>query len=243
MKVYLAGDNGCHWIKDNFFDFYRLESYLSIGNRKNHIAKYKDFILDSGIFSFLNGKDTSKVDWEKYTIDYADFVKMHSIKNYVEIDIDKMVGLDNVEKLRQILNKRVGWKCLPVWHMNRGYDKWLEICRDYDYICFGAFLTDGLKENKYNCILKFLADAKKENCKVHGLGFTNFKWLKVLKFYSVDSSSWTVGNRFGSLSKFTGDKIINIHRPKDTRLVHKSSLANHNFQEWIKYVEYADKYL
>ncbi len=244
MKVYLAGECYNIWEEKNFFDFYRLDSYLSIKKKKENTKRYKDFILDSGIFSFLNGKSTKGVDWEKYMTEYADFVRENKIKNYVEIDVDQMIGLKEVEKLRLKLNKRVGWKCMPVWHINRGYDKWLEICRDYEYICFGAFLTDGLARSKFEKIKKFLNDSEKEKCKVHGLGFTNFTWLPHLPFYSVDSSSWTVGNRFGSISKFLtdekGTRIKNISRPQGSKIKDHRKLANHNFDEWLKFQKYAD---
>ena len=75
-------------------------------------------------------------------------------------DIESVIGLEETEKLRKRLEKRVGWKSIPVWHMNRGYDKWIEICKEYDYVCFGAFLTDGLKESKFYMIEQFLNDAK-----------------------------------------------------------------------------------
>jgi len=58
MKIFLAG-SGWHklWVDENFFDFYRLESYHYIAKEEiKHINKYKSFILDSGAFSYLNGK-------------------------------------------------------------------------------------------------------------------------------------------------------------------------------------------
>ena len=244
MRVFLAGSGQKPWENINFFNFYRLSSYEYLKKDSKEIKllkNFKDFILDSGIFSFLNGKDTKNVDWEKYMNDYADFVRENKIKNYVEMDIESLIGLEETEKLRARLEKRVGWKCIPVWHMNRGYDKWLEICKDYDYVCFGAFLTDGLKESKFHMIEQFLKDAKKYNCKVHGLGFTNFKWLPKLHFYSVDSSSWTVGNRFGSIEKFEDNKIKHIKRPVGTSIKEHDKLAWHNFKEWVKYQKWADK--
>ena len=243
MKVFLAGEGGKPWLKENFFNFYRLHSYEYLKKEPEEVAilkKYDDFILDSGIFSFLNGKNTKNVNWEKYMQDYADFVRENKIKNYVEMDIESVIGLEETEKLRKRLEKRVGWKSMPVWHMNRGYDKWLEICKEYDYVCFGAFLTDGLSESKYPIIKKFLDDAKKHNCKVHGLGFTNFKWLPKLPFYSVDSSSWTIGNRFGSIWKYENGKVKHLKRPEGTRISDGTKLAKHNFYEWIKFKKWAD---
>jgi hypothetical protein len=241
MKIFLAGENGLPFLKKNFYDFYRLDSYIYMKNRPYKINNFKDFILDSGIFTYLNGKTTKNIDWEKYVFEYSNFIIKHKIKNYIEVDIDKIVGLKEVENLRYKLEKKVGYKCMPVWHLNRGYDKWLEICNDYDYICFGAFITDGLSSKKYIGIKRFLTDAKKNNCKVHGLGFTNFKYLKHLKFYSVDSTSWVSGNRYGHICNFDGNKIINTKRKKGQRIKNTNLLAWHNFIEWVKFSNYAEK--
>ena len=139
-----------------------------------------------------------------------------------------------------ILEKRVGWKSIPVWHTNRGYDKWLEIVKDYDYVCFGSFLTDGCKRSKYPLIAKFLSDASKQNCKVHGLGFTSMEFLKKLKFYSVDSSSWTAGNRFGITYLFKKNTLQLQTKKPNTRVKNQRALAHHNFFEWVKFSKYAD---
>jgi len=246
MKIYLAGEGYKPFLSDEFYDFYRLASFTYIQKDKVEITaipKFKDFILDSGIFTYLNGKDPTKVDWDEYLHRYAAFVRENQIKNYVELDIDKAIGLAAVEKLRSRLNKMVGWDCIPVWHFGRGYDKWLEVCKDYSYVCFGAFLTDGLDKNKYPYITQFLNDAKKNNCKVHGLGFTVFDWLKKLPFYSVDSSSWTAGNRYGHACAFRRDRVLNVGKPIGHKVADHRKLASHNFYEWIKFSQYTENTL
>ena len=246
MRVHLAFSNAYFLKEIEKKNIYGLYSYHYIKKDKQLLATintWKGFILDSGIFTYLNGLDGSKVDWNDYVDDYADFVRENKIKNYVEVDVDTLIGLEAVERLRERLENRVGWKCIPVWHMNRGYDKWLELCKDYDYICFGAFITDGLNPSKYKAIKKFLLDAKKENCKVHGLGMTSFDWLKELKFYSVDSSSWSSGHRYGTISRFEKDRIKVYPKPKELKFKDYKIVARHNLREWIKFVEYAENNL
>ena len=233
---------GLPWKKRGVFDFYRLDSFLTIVPDEQP-SRYRDFILDSGIFSYLNGKNTDNVDWEKYVDDYAKFVLEKRIKNYVEVDVDKIVGLSEVERLRKRLEARVGWKSMPVWHINRGYDKWLEICRDYDYVCFGAFITDGLSKSKYLMVPKFISDAARLGAKVHGLGFTDFKWMPKLHFYSVDSSSWVSGNRYGHVFKYNNGKVDIIKRPPNHKMTNLEELAWHNFTEWMLFSNYAESHL
>jgi len=222
---------------------YGLYSYHYMKTNKDLLTSFmnfKEFMLDSGIFTYLNGKDGRSVDWEKYTYDYAQFIKKHQIKNYVEVDIDKIIGLKEVERLRNKLEDMVGWKSIPVWHMNRGYDKWLEICRDYDYVCFGAFITDNLKQANYRYIPKFLQDASKNNCKVHGLGITHFEWLKKLRFHSVDSSSWIAGMRWGYVEQFSGDGIKRTFIPDGKVFKTSYDVRLHNLNQWVKYVQWAE---
>lgn len=245
MKVFLVAGTG--YFTKGIYDFFCLKSYHYMSDAQGAEAHlYKDFILDSGIFTMLSSSDEKKVaniDWDEYAFKYANFVKRHKIRNYVEIDVDKFIGLAEVERIRRALDKQVGWKCMPVWHYGRGWDKWLEVCRDYDYVCFGAFLTDGLPKNKYKFIPKFLEEAKKRGCRIHGLGYTAMEGLKKYKFYSVDSSTWTVGNRFGSMFQFKNGQILVHKRPPTTRIGDQKKLAISNFQEWKKFSEYADRNL
>ena len=89
---------GLPWKKRGVFDFYRLDSFLTIVPDEQP-SRYRDFILDSGIFSYLNGKDTANVDWEKYVDGYAKFVLEKRIKNYVEVDVDKIVGMNTKKQV------------------------------------------------------------------------------------------------------------------------------------------------
>jgi hypothetical protein len=246
MNVHLAfgGTNLLEFIDTR--KLFGLYSYHYVKKNKallSTIHNWKEFILDSGIFTYLNGLDSKNVDWNDYVDKYAEFVRENNIRNYVEVDVDTLIGLEGVERLRERLENRVGWKCIPVWHMNRGYDKWLEICRDYSYVCFGAFITDGLKPSKYMAIKKFLYDAKKENCKVHGLGMTSMSWLRELKFHSVDSSTWTSGNRYGEVHIFEKDIIKKYRKPRDLKFKNGQLVAKNNLIEWTKFVEYAENNL
>lgn len=245
MKVFLVGQSE-YIYKNKIFDFYCLMSYHYLTPKRSKVIhEFRDFILDSGIFTYLSAKSKVKtdIDWYEYARKYADFVKRYAIRNYVEIDIDRFVGLAEVERLREYLNKTVGWKCMPVWHIDRGWDKWIEICHDYPYVCFGAFITDGLAKNKYHYIPQFLNEARRHGTKVHGLGFTSMAGLRRYKFYSVDSSTWTIGNRYGSVFRFRNGAIEVTKKGAGQRIGDQGALAVHNLTEWIKFSNYAERNL
>lgn len=233
-------------------DCYGLFSYHFCRISKDLIGykdRFKGFILDSGVFSYLKGdkvrgeRDNQNVDWEKYVDEYANFVIQNKVKNYVEVDVDQMIGYDLVTKLTEKLEKKVGHKCMPVWHMNRGYDNWLKIVHDYDYVCFGAFLTDNLDQSKFPMIKQFLSDAKKSQCNVHGLGLTTDKWLHKLPFYSVDSSTWIAGCRYGYLHYFDKGYIKIQHKKPNQKFIDQERVMMNNINEWRKFAKYCEQKL
>lgn len=242
MKVHLAGDGGKPWIKDNFFKFNRLESFCYITSERHLIQNYNVFLLDSGAFTFMSSLKSGTVNWDDYIGRYADFINEYNVKYFFELDIDVIVGIKEVERLRNKLESLTNKKCIPVWHKSRGKDYWLKMVKDYDYVAIGGIVTREIKPSEYKYFTWLLNEAKKENCKVHGLGFTNLTGLHKYPFYSVDSTSWLSGNRFGSVSYFNGETIITKNKEQGQR-VKTNEVAKHNFYEWIKFAEYAEKYL
>lgn len=156
-------------------------------------------IIDSGAHSFQKGK---KVDWEKYTEQYANFIKVFDRKNvagYFEMDVDNIIGYDKVLELRKVLES-VSNKIIPVWHKNRGIDEYKKMCKDYagKVVAITGFKNEDIKDEQY---LMFLKYAKKYNCKVHCLGMTRKKVLDAVPFDFVDSSSWKQQSIYGRIGK------------------------------------------
>ena len=245
MKMFLAG------IQGKAKDFvigkekpYILESFFYIKEQNDWIIKmrpfFKNFILDSGAFTYLNGAKGT-INWDVYIEQYAEFINKHKIELFIELDIDPVVGLPEVERLRNKLEKLTKKKCIPVWHKSRGLEYWKQMCKNYDYVAIGGIVTNEIKNNQYDIFYPLLKIAKENNCKVHGLGFTNLNGLKKYKFYSVDSTAWLYGNRGGFLYMFNGFSIDKIH-PKGMRLKGREA-AIHNFTEWVKFSNYAENNL
>jgi hypothetical protein len=112
------------------------------------------------------------------------------------------------------------------------------MCKNYDYIAIGGIVTKEISSKNYDIFTHLLKIAKENNCKVHGLGFTNLEGIKKYKFHSVDSTAWLYGNRGGFLYKFNGETMLKI-APKNMRLKAKEA-AIHNFNEWVKFSNYAE---
>lgn len=223
---------------------FMLESFYSIEDWEIKEIKTKElFLLDSGAFTFMNNFK-GKVNWDEYIEKYASFINKYNIKYFFELDIDVLVGIKEVEKLRNKLEKLTNKKCIPVWHKSRGLEYWKNLTKNYDYVAIGGIVTKEIKLKDYKYFIPLLKIAKENNCKVHGLGFTNLRLLSKYHFYSVDSTSWKSGNRFGILYKFDGKTLKQIKKGKNQKIINPCYLGdNHNLKEWIKFQKYADKYL
>jgi len=182
------------------------------------------------------------VNWDKYIESYAKFINNHNVKLFMELDIDSVVGIKEVERLRNKLERLTNKQCIPVWHRSRGKEYWLRMIKEYDYVAIGGIVTKEIKSSEYKYFHWFIQQAHKNNCKVHGLGFTNLKGIKEYKFDSVDSTSWLSGNRFGAIYKFNGKTMEKISKQPGQR-AKTTDAAMNNFKEWVKFTIYADKYL
>lgn len=216
MKIFLSGSeaspdkrdairylvsNGAklHW---NLMSYYYLRSDMQYAEQIRDLSE--GIMIDSGAHSFQKGK---KVDWEEYTHAYARFIKdfdRNNVVGYFEMDVDNIIGYENVLKLRRILETESGQGCrkiIPVWHKNRGIENFKSMCRDYTgrTIAITGFKNEDVKDGQYAMFLKYAWGA---GCKVHCLGMTRRAILDKVPFDYVDSSSWAqsaiygrVGNR------------------------------------------------
>tara|TARA_R100000951_G_C2653560_1_gene185303 strand:- start:17109 stop:17843 length:735 start_codon:yes stop_codon:yes gene_type:complete len=244
MKIYLAGGGWEKrlWMKDNFFDFYRLHTFYDIAPHEAEvISRYKGFLLDSGAFSFFGGKT---VNWDDYVGEYIAFINKYNVKLFFELDIYAIVGVKKTEEIRTRLIKETGRKPIPVFHKRLGIDYYKMFCEQFKYIAISA---SGMYESKWTRqepqrLKKMIQYANSKGVKVHGLGYTKLSNLAEMPFYSVDSTSWLSGNRFGGIYEFNGTGFNKHMKPVGKR-VKTQSTAEQNFYEWVKYQKYADKML
>ena len=247
MNIYLAGE---HPVKNgqyaNWNDINILESFYYL--RKNAqfprlIKTFGNFLLDSGTFTFLSSGKS--VDFEAYLEEYAAFIKKWGVKNFFELDIDPIVGIKEVERMRTKLIDATGRKPIPVWHKNRGKEYFIEMCKNYPYVAIGGIVTKEFPIRVYEKMFPwFITTAHKYNCKIHALGYTHIKGLYTYKFDSVDSTAWLYGNCGGFLYKFDigNNAMRQINIPAGKRLKPREAAA-HNFSEWIRFMKYARIYL
>ncbi len=248
MKVFLAGTQGRKFgfIKDKK-GLYLLESFYYLNDNNIGIYKNHNFLLDSGAFTYMNSQKEHKTNWDEYISNYANFINKHDIEHFFELDIESIVGLKEVERLRYKLEKLTNKQCIPVWHKSRGKDYWLRMIKDYKYVAIGGIVTKEIKPSEYRFFPWFLNEAKKQGCKVHGLGFTNMKGLRKYPFYSVDSTTWVSGQKFAKIQVFNGRDFDNYQPLREggnnQRGINPEERLQHNFNEWVKFQKYAEHHL
>ena len=202
--------------------------------KKDYLDRYmnyvktqcKDFILDSGAFSMLSGSKNKESFLEKldsYVTEYIDFIKKYDIKNFIELDIDKIIGYEKVKQIREKIEKETNKKSIPVFHLTRGIEEYKKIIKNYPYVCIGGIAIKDIKKKDYKKIFPTLLKmAKLQNCKVHGLGFTASN-VNEFDFYSVDSSSWKTSIRYALIGIFNNKKrIITYKKFSKTKKINKN---------------------
>lgn len=246
MKICLACPSSRKFLLNDYTHCrYMLESFFYVTDWLIPVIKQCDFfLLDSGAFTFMNNSKNA-VDFDEYLTRYIEFINKHDIQYFFELDIDAIAGLKEVERLRKRLEMETCKKCIPVWHRSRGKEKFITMCKEYDYVAIGGIATKEIKPNEYKYLKWFIDTAHSYNCKIHGLGFTNLQGLYIYNFDSVDSTSWVGGSKFDKLYHFNGMGISQVatgnrRRRKD---ISADNINRHNFYEWVKFQKFADMYL
>ena len=242
MNLYLAESGGLleAYIPEKLFDganilqsFYYADDFTS----KVIIPNCKRFMLDSGAYSFMAGKKS--VNWNEYVEKYCQFIRANNVQHYFELDIDSIIGFEQVLEIRKTLEQKTGVKPIPVWHRSRGYNSFLKDAESFPYIAIGGIVTKEIAQKDYPIFSKLIKDAHDRNAKIHGLGFTNLRGITQYHFDSVDSTAWVSGNRFGAIYRFDGTTMKKIGKPEGCR-VKSSKAAINNFLEWKKFAQYAE---
>lgn len=153
-----------------------------------------DVFADSGAFTAM----TRGV--EITSREYGDWLKRwgHWFSAYSNLDVigDAERTWQNQQELESL-----GLRPVPCFHVLEDFS-WLErYVEQYQYIALGV----AGKQAKKTAIMRWLVRCFKmagESAVFHGFGLTGWQVLKSLRWYSVDSSSWGKGFRFGNVPLF-----------------------------------------
>lgn len=249
MKIFLSGSEAspdkrkviAELAKRGVRFHYNLMSYYYLRGNESFCEMVRDLsqgiMIDSGAHSFQKGV---KVEWEKYTHEYAAFIKRFDRPNvygYFEMDVDNIIGYDKVLYLRKILETESGTnKVIPVWHKGRGIDEYKKMCRDYSgrIVAITGFKNEDIRDEQYPAFLKY---AWSYGCRVHCLGMTRKAVLDKVPFDFVDSSSWAQQAIYGKVgNKKVTREFSKANREEVFLASYKNAMLmqEHYYQKWRK---------
>jgi hypothetical protein len=216
MRIYMAGvyvgrnhDRNAGNLNTDVTNNYKypwvLESYHYI--RKGRAVRDirddgQNIFLDSGAFSMF----TQGIQIDAQT--YANFIRANNDIFHIYANLDA-IGEDKEQETydrQKQLERMLGNEhpILPVHHV-RDADDWLRryIDEGYDYIALGGMVpesTDLLREWLDHVWHHYLTNPDgTAKIKVHGFGLTVEQLMFRYPWYSVDSTSWVMASRFGSV--------------------------------------------
>lgn len=164
-----------------------------------------DLFIDSGAYSALTQGIDLNVD------DYIEFIKKHEkyIDVYANLDVIGVSGGKPSKETaamtlkNQKIMEEAGLNPMPVFHAGEPEGYLQTYVEGYDYIALGGMvgssntaLSSWLDRMFGNIICD---DAGFPKVHVHGFGLTSLKLMLRYPWYSVDSTSWVVTGRLGSI--------------------------------------------
>lgn len=201
----------------------------------------KDFLLDSGAFTYRQkAKTMSLQSFDSYVDKYIEFINTYNVKHFFEMDIDNIVGLEKVEEYRARIERRTGKQSIPVWHSNRGWQYFVDMCKEYSYVSIGGIAKNPNGKKLEKIFPYFIEHAHKNCVEMHGLGYTDIKNLKKYPFDSVDSTSWSSGSRYGITFELRGNSLVGKKNIFPDKKLHGKSIDLHNLKVWTQFAKSID---
>lgn len=237
-----------------------LMSFHYIKEKSVDLHKYKfgdvKFFIDSGVYTYLTNENFKDKEipldfWENKIQEYLEWVEENKdmIFAIANLDLDDIVGMDKVwewnKKYFEPFMLRTNIPVCFIWHPSTGIKNWEKMCQRYAYVGFSW--VSGERANDYITEAKrLLAIAQRYNAVVHGMGMTRTSLLPKLPFYTVDSTSWKAGLRYGLLSFWNGKKVRQVKRDEWNKIkpyVIKSGVDwNKLLEEDVESVVWANAY-
>lgn len=159
--------------------------------------KVKPMIFaDSGAYSAASQGVPVQVE------EYAEWLHRWKHLFTVYSNLDVIRDPEGSDRNQRFLERR-GLEPIPVFHTGSDFSVLDALAKEYPYIALGGMVG----QSRPAC-LKWAATCMKRTLKhetrFHGFGMTSREVIEKLPWYSVDSSSWVSGAKFGNLTLFDG---------------------------------------
>jgi hypothetical protein len=178
-----------------------LMSFFQHQGDKNdlNLEAFPNIFLDSGGFTARKrGIDISVKDYGEFILKHPEFT------TYANLDVrDTKITLANQAEL-----EAMSLHPIPVYHMDEWLEGKTELLQDYikkySHIAVGGTAEVQASKRLVEHFLDYIFSFTKDKVKVHGFGMTGLWLLKRYPFFSVDSTSWLSGGKYGRITKESG---------------------------------------
>lgn len=197
-----------------------LMSYEYLKGKGIHqLKKYPDMhlFIDSGAYTYQNDPKYNEYtveQWEKQIEAYLAWAEKHKNQIFAiaDLDIQYLVGYEKVVEWRKKYFEpfmlRTGVPVCFIYH-EEGLDVWEYMCQRYPYVGFSLDIDREVDDTGLRNKFKI---AEKHNALVQGMASTRTSMLTQYPFYTVDSTTWNVGLKYGEISVWTGNKMSRIKK-------------------------------
>lgn len=195
------------------------------GKGYSQLKKYPDMhlFIDSGAYTYINNpefKDYTVEQWETQIHEYLNWARKNkdSIFAIADLDLQYLVGEEKVYEWRKKYFEpfmlETGIPVCFIYH-EEGEAQWEYMCKRYPYIGISLNVDGNIDEadlaNKFKV-------AEKYNTLIQGMASTRTGMLTRFPFYTVDSTTWNVGLKYGEISVWNGSKMIRAKKTEfDTK--------------------------
>lgn len=225
---------------------------------------FPDVFLDSGAFTLNMQIIKEGVSWDdiakdprikEYVEDYARFLDKYGERFTIHAEID--VGEWEQKARQREFLKQYSDRLLPVIHPTDPPEYQAYLLKNHDYVALGG-VGDARSLSEIKAyVTRKMQQARRYGARYHGFAITVIEMMRLMPFFSCDSTSWLMGGKYGMTFWFDGktlrayDKFGKSVRRRfkmeardlgvdwDNFMADKAPAVNKwNLLQWQQYAEY-----
>ncbi len=178
--------------------------------RMEKSKKKVDLFLDSGAFSaWTQGAYINIKEYIKFIKENEDVLQVYANLDVIKVrdaEDKKWIGPNEASAAATWKNQKImekaGLNPLPCFHFGEPWEYLERYVAEYPYLALGVAGNSGTTLMPWldDCFKNHICDKEgMPKIKIHGFAVTSLKVMMRYPFYSVDSTSWVVTGRMGSI--------------------------------------------
>lgn len=152
----------------------------------NNLFYFDNLIMDSGAFSAHNSGEVIHLN------SYCNDLKSIGIQKYFSLDV---IGSAEKSYENYKIMRKMGMNPIPTFHINTDIEYLLKYLSETDHISIGNMVQGNQIVGNLDKIWNEIY-TRNPNCKVHGLGVSNYDIASRYPWHSIDSSSYNAITKF-----------------------------------------------